>query len=260
MEEKNILGCKNVLELREMLAKFSPSIEETFFVFDIDRTLVKTKEPASSNSAIYTYMDFLKSLESKLSKEQTEEMYNLSVGNSEIQFMDEETLPFVNDLKQKNANMIVLTATLSGKVQEQERFEVFRVKAFNELGLNLQTNLFGENDFVLEEFAPFRGNRPVFYNGFAFSNGIRSKNHKGDVLLGLLDRMSFKPKKIVFVDDRLQNCKDVMKSLTEHKPDIDVLSVEYEQDKYETSIVDIDEYYFKNYWLNLAKKIEDISL
>src|SRR5690606_24696056 len=70
-----------------------------------------------------------------------------------------------------------------------------------------------------------------FFNGILFANGeVRlavGECNKGDVLVEFLRRKIWKPKKVIFVDDSLENLRVVEYALSLFDPDIQFQGVHF---------------------------------
>ena len=252
VEKSKIITLDSVSEISKKIHDFcKPDFRSTLIVFDLDLTLIRPVNNLASHGSMELHKDYINKSMQEFSKEQCDELFNIAICADEQAYMEDRTPWLVNDFLDKGASVIALTAALSGKVQEFERFEEVRKFTLDKLNLRF-SDISKEKSFYLDELDPFRGNYPIYYNGIIFGNGVRCKNTKGDILKSFLNRKIFTPEKIVFVDDVEKNVLDVANMIEEFG--IPFLSIRYDRhEKIPYEPVHFKE--FKNFWDPFVEKV-----
>ena len=113
-----------------------------------------------------------------------------------FQLVEENIRDEINALQKREVKVIALTFQETGRVGEIERFEQWRFKKLGLLGIDFSSS-FVEQDLKLDALSSCRGNYPGFYRGILCANRIA----KGKVLGAFLDKITWKPERVIFFDD-----------------------------------------------------------
>lgn len=117
---------------------------------------------------------------------------------SKVSLVDEKILDILNQLKQRKIKTIALTAIPTGVWGLIPNVEEWRVKQVAALGIDFGWSFPSLDSFYFEGFSGKRSS-PVFKEGILGT----AKYPKGEVLIAFLQKIDFKPSKIIFVDDRM---------------------------------------------------------
>jgi hypothetical protein len=173
----------------------------------------------------------------------------------------ESQIPAIlDDLKQKNIKVIALTAAMTGTLKGVQ-IEQKRCDELKRLGIDFSSSFESHSSFYLHELKSFQGRFPMFYHGILLTNGDARKgdeiNNKGEVLIAFLKRINWFPKKILFVDDKIDHLKSVEKSLTDLDPSIAFTGVEYSGASKIGQAITEEE--FEKKWQDLSKQAKALS-
>lgn len=247
-------GCAAEITRIKSLAGALPCLREsnseTLVLFDLDETLVKKSEESlsdlfrlcenislfSNTTTSISAMFFLSELKNKLPKE---ELIALNIAaNQSIKYnlIESGGVPqLIQDLiNKKNATVLALTNNLTGSAQELAGFSPDFTPSLQEWRYNLLQNVslvfsqnyvqtpelplnLSEEDWTLvkSNYEP-PINDPLYYKGIIFTNGLP----KGVVLKAFLKQINRMPKKIIFFDDQLDNCKNVLETMKQLNIDV----------------------------------------
>ncbi|USO02298.1 MAG: DUF2608 domain-containing protein [Alphaproteobacteria bacterium] len=195
----NLVLCADILkrmetfEMRDVKKEFAQALkkykpDEVLGVFDIDATLIGTKDPACQLPNIKKHRKIFKELTKALSKEEVFLVLIASVLKDSA-LIDLKTPKFLKDIQAQGVQCVACTG---GGLFPKKRYEILS---------NLGIHFTFDNDapqFVFEEFESCFGCKPVFYKGILGANNTP----KAKVVKSHLKRTGFQPKLIIFVDDR----------------------------------------------------------
>jgi hypothetical protein len=218
--------------------------------------LIQPKDPAFQMANMKLYSPFVKEVVSNLSPEKIDVFFSLTTINSEPILIEEEMPKFIKGLHNKNVPTIALTALLTGKLLHISNMEEHRMEWLKNLGIHFSENTISSEKIILSNLPSFRGNHGVFIDGALFVNG--PKYSKGEALISFLKKISYTPKKIIFVDDREENLKSLETSLQEFDSSIVYTGLLFSGAKDYPSPT-ISEEQFKAKWLELAKQAESLE-
>lgn len=258
------MSVEQPVEQAATLDEFLPKVAEfvgedwknTWFVFDLDETLVRPKKPVFTFAAIQMHWHrFMEALTPRLNRpltpEEDEALGNAAVVDTELEFVEPGTEAMLQDLRQKGSTVLALTATLSGVLPPHPCFAETRAKQCRQQGLTFEPLM---DDFEIPQLAPFRGSYPRYHDGILFANGALEGSTKGQVLCEFLkhwDRPH--PKKLVFLDDTARHVVSIKEELAAYDPTVEVLSVEYTNKKHHKVDVPVEE--FLETWLKVFERI-----
>ena len=223
--------------------------DEILLAFDIDLTLLQPEHPACYVPNIRKYLSVYRSIEKQYPK------MNPSIPLTFVFFepqhlVDAGIYPLLQDTK--NIRKIALTATPSGEFPQLGRLEKLRYQQLVEKQISFE-EYFAEDDVLLEECLPYRGNKPCFYKGVLCSNCEGGATTKGDALCAFLKHIAWIPKLVVLIDDKASNLKNVYKILKKNYPATQFVGIKYlgAHDYCPKTITKED---FKTYWENCFSK------
>jgi len=222
--QKQIVQSKSVVHKvanLDLLKKEMQQMDkDRLVVFDIDQTLV-VAAGHHDNWSNKKAQVIWKPLLDKLS------LYMKATGDiglwkklilSPKRLLDPTVLSIIDDMKQKSAKIIALTAAVTGSVGSIRRFEDHRFNDLKSLDVDFSDTVRAYPDITITELSHLKDSpmaqknknflkHPVFYKGIL----LTAKYEKGEVLKAFLDKINWWPKKIIFIDDHLKYLKDVQR-------------------------------------------------
>lgn len=171
---------------------------ETLVIFDVDETLIIPQDmilrPCNQDFLQHCFNTLIynPAISEKYSGD-----YLISKTLSKIKYVlvDAKMPALIRGLQQKGIKVIALTAMQTGPFGVIPCMEDWRIQQLKELMIDFQ---FAFPSHFYLKFPTLRG-APVFKQGILCS----SQTSKGEALLAFLDAIKWLPKKILFIDDKL---------------------------------------------------------
>ena len=220
--------------------------EDSLVVFDIDETILYKKD-----KILRTPLGHMKYAK-EVPFEDLLFIFGRAFRDCDQELTDPKLLSHIDQIKKQNAKIIALTFGESGRLGVIESFPEFRVKELGRYGVDFSTSFseFGKIDIPVP-VETHNGKMPVFYDGIICANRVS----KEIVLEAFLNKISWIPKKLVFVDD-FQKYVIKMQKFAE-KRGIDYLGLNYikvrEEDNnlnYDIADVQFENLKNKDIWLS----------
>jgi hypothetical protein len=177
----------------------------TLLVFDIDNTLIEPENQLGSDQWYYflerkyAEIDGLKESEAY---EKATKVWNKTQDLIRMKPVEKKTPAMVREIQGKNRKTLGLTAR-SFEVAERTLLQL------DSVGINFKQNGLRESDLEFKS-----DNTAKFTKGIIF---VGENNDKGKVLVQFLKALKLKPKRVVFVDDKVKNVKNVEAALQKEK-------------------------------------------
>lgn len=182
-------------------------------LFDIDMVLIQPSEPAFQIANIYEHKKKIKEIMAELEDFEKDLFINLMVTSVDSILVDDQMPSIVRALKEKKVKSIALTAGLTGALDNISNMEEWKCGRLKQCGFDFSESFSNHDGMVLTELPTYRGNYVTFKKGILFANGENSIVGKGLALKTFLEKVAFKPKKVVFIDDKLENLQIVEAAL-----------------------------------------------
>ncbi|MEI6805553.1 MAG: DUF2608 domain-containing protein [Myxococcaceae bacterium] len=205
-----VLAHSSYVEIGSMKELKSFVDAETLVIFDLDNTVFHAKRYDCHASWCYDQVEAEKKIGS-LSLERGMQIY-LQWAESQkscpVEFVEAETALEIEQLQKRNIKIMALTSR--GVDLENETLEQLR-----SLGLSFASSALSR-DFL--EFSV--KTKAKFVEGILF---VSMQNSKGSSLKKYFDLVNYQPKKIVFIDDLMEN----LESLEASFRDINFIGLHY---------------------------------
>ncbi len=252
--------------MREVQTKFlevstKSNREEILGIFDIDLVLTQPSNPVFQMSNIQKYKPQLKILTKDLTPEQKDVLLNLITKSSPAMLVEQDTPRILQSIKDQQIKTMALTASLTGKLGKINDVAIWRYETLGSIGIDFSSSFKSIEKILFKEIPSYLGRYPEFYKGILCSNGEGNKINKGEILTIFLHKVAYKPKRIIFVDDKIENLENVEKALANSDQSIHFIGIHYKGAE-ELKPIPIDERKFLDEWEMLiaqAKKIVDAS-
>ncbi len=171
----------------------------TLVIFDIDTTLAELEFDAGSDPWFYAM--FKRELhEGKTPEQLVRQLMPLWLSIQLVSWLKpvEKVAPFlVKDLQRQGFKVLALTARSLPSVNRT-------IEQLNHIDIDFTISGLAQEEISLELDYPCKHKKGVVFVGL---------NHKGKVLLSLLDYVGFHPKRVVFIDDKMKNIKAVKEAV-----------------------------------------------
>ncbi|MCC2647192.1 MAG: hypothetical protein K0R02_1257 [Rickettsiaceae bacterium] len=196
--------------------------KNTLVNFDIDEVLLIEKDQARHPH----YKDFIIKecigIKSRHSPEEAENLFSIIWQQGRIELVEPRFAPLINQLLERNIKVITLTNAWTGKFGYIENIEEWRVKILKDLGIDFSRGFPRAKSTIFKSLPEKVPGRPATYlNGMVSTSNLS----KELVLESFLAYINYKPKKIIFIDDKYKNLESVEK-FTQDKG-IEFVGIEY---------------------------------
>lgn len=184
-----IRECSSIREVLDEAAS------DTLLIFDIDNTLYRTKQMLGSDEWFYEYY----SLQQKKLKDKDEalasalDLWHAIQAVTQVQPMEPITAETVRQLQDQGYTVMALT-TRSGHIAYTTQQQL------HSIGIDMRKSAPTSTAFCLLSMPQVQ-----FKKGVLFTSG----QHKGRAFKQFLSQTSIRPKKIVFMDDKLSNIREM---------------------------------------------------
>ena len=237
-----------------VFAHFADADEGTLAVFDVDMVLIQPEDPAFQMANMKKYGSICKKVMGQVPADKRNIFLALMSVSPPV-LIDRRLPDFIDGLTEKGIPKIALTANLTGPLKSIEKLERQRVASLRKLGIDFSNGSPYPDDIVFHDLPTYRNNYSLYTHGIIFVNGTVST--KGDLLVSFFEKTKFMPRRVIFVDDREENLKDVSASLLRFNPNIDYVGLHYVGAKDYPS-VSISESDFEARWTDLSNEAQKL--
>lgn len=200
----------SIQSFKEIYLELNKVDQDTLVVFDVDEVLITCKDvilrPCGSH--------FLPMSWKNIDRKEFIFLISIMINESQPMLVEPSTPWFVKELQAKGAKTMALTAARTGKFGVIENAEDWRLQILKKLDIDF-SNTFPKNPLIYFNQVKKESNYPLFKNGILFLGD--EKNTKGSLLIQFLEKMQWKPKKVIFIDDKMPHLISVETALNEAK-------------------------------------------
>lgn len=178
--------------IKDMACEATP---DTLLIFDIDNTLYRTVQMLGSDEWFYSHL----SAQQKKTKDKEEalntclDLLHAIQAVTQVQPMEPCTASVVKQLQEQGYTVMALTT-------RGPQIGYTTLRQLDSIGIDMRKSPPTTTSFYLETMAQVQ-----FLRGVLFTNG----QHKGKALSQFLRQATLKPKRIVFINDKLAHIKEV---------------------------------------------------
>jgi hypothetical protein len=198
---------EQIYKLEQIQDHIGRDLEDVLVIFDVDDVLVTSKDAFIHPECNAIFKKIVRRELAKATtpeeKEKFECCLSISLLKSERSLVEASTPDLIRQIQKAGVKTIALTSCPTGKFGIVPKVEHWRIDQLQKLGIDfsgsfaaLDGTSFSE---VPQKEVPCA--HPLFEKGILFSYGYS----KGEVLEAFLARAKWKPSKIIFVDDLLEN-------------------------------------------------------
>lgn len=177
--------------------------QDTLVIFDVDYVLMMpTKDYSLSRNA---YRKSLWSdLKSRVTSDEEEFLRSIIVADAKWELMDQKILDILLYLEENSIPTIAMTALNTGKMGVIKSREDLRIHELKSLNISFKNTSPFNKDISLDSLKTKHG-IPLLKDGIIFT----AEQDKGFILDKILTELTYKPNKIIFIDDKFENIKSV---------------------------------------------------
>ena len=203
-----IFEVKDLSKLEEEVSKLDAT---ALVLFDVDYTLLTPKDVSLKLCGKGLRRKYLYVLD----PERREWLQSITALEGEEEQMDSKFPCLIQKMQNANIPVIGFTALETGKYGKIANIEEWRLSQLKKFDIDF-TSAFYDKKFILSESSTYNGHYPIFKNGVLFTNRLS----KGEVFTAFLGKIAWKPNKILFMDDSIDQLKSVESAA-------DVLGIEF---------------------------------
>lgn len=204
------VAVASITEIHSMVEVPAHVTKDTLVVFDIDNTLLEASQTLGTDQWFSSVVEDKKAegLDAKAAEKAAiaiaESVHDVIKARS----VESVTAKMVYDLQARGVVVMGLTARSLPMIPGS-------LRQLQSNGINLGKNPIHKNTFDLQSTDVAR-----FQNGILFVGPL---NNKGELLKIALKRLGLRPKKVVFVDDKVKHVTNVDKFMNEMGIDVETL-------------------------------------
>jgi hypothetical protein len=244
----------SIAEVHSFILQGAIDKTQLLVVFDMDLTLTMPQLPALLYLTKAEYRAKVQKILSPLQDAERRKVLTLGLQVSQHQLIEELAPEIIQDIQSTEIKSIVLTANLTGQLNNDAPLELQRFQKLKELGIVLKNICTQERVLLANNLPSCSENSPIYYRGILCANGEPRTNIKGPALVSFLHYIQFYPQQIIMIDDKREHLAYVQQTLATLQPTIQFVGFEY-VGVYKHIPKVIDEEYFSSYWEGLVDQV-----
>jgi hypothetical protein len=196
--------------------------KDDLVTFDVKGVIFSPTDQILAHKFIPEYRQFLKQIELTKGIDEAKRLEGVVLLNYEPKLVDEDIPEIIKAIQRNETRVIALTGGYTGPLSAIESKEDFRVKTLKNFGIDFSASFLVPMvrfDALIKKDS--NDPVPLYKNGVLFS----SRYPKGVVLKNFLEKVKFKPKRIVHIDNSLKKIEEVESFADE--AGIDYLGIHY---------------------------------
>lgn len=197
-----IITAPNLTVFEEALVDIQ---NDTLVIFDIDDVIITCKDPVLQQANKARFDKVCGQLSESISIEEYAHLFSIVLLTREVEIIDQKIYDLLDLLNQKNIQTIALTHTATGRMGEIEQMEDWRISELNGLGISFNHSSPFKENILLKNLQSAQNHPLTIKKGVIFAAELE----KGKVLEEALKCLTFKPQRIIFIDDRKENLESV---------------------------------------------------
>lgn len=237
--------------MKEVFEQFTQVDAKTWAIFDIDMVLIQPSDPAFQMPNVKRFGPVCKRIVQNLSPEKKRIFLDLMTVSSDPILVDASTPSLLQELRDKGAAVMALTASFTGSFGSIDKMETWRTQHLRRLGIDFSRSAPYAKSLSFNHLASFRGNFPSYIDGVLFVNGKAVS--KGEAFLAFIEQTQLLPERVIFVDDLEENLKSVEEAIQTLGKPIEYHGLHYHGAK-EYPSQQISEKEFESRWQALAEE------
>jgi uncharacterized protein DUF2608 len=223
--------------LKEFNEHLSELDSQSLLLWDVDKTLVIPNDQILTPGNEKMFKHLLSLYLSDKSIVEREKLISIIFHRTSFDLIDPSVINMIEYLKSKSIPMIAFTAMSTGTLGVISNMENWRRNQLELLGIDFSSTFPQNNRLYLHD--TFHKGSPVFFEGVLCSDQLP----KGPVLATFLEKINWKPQKIIFIDDDFDFLSSVEESLA--KLNIPFLGIHYVEVDNRQFTVDSDVAHFQ---------------
>ncbi len=204
-------GITSIDSFNDIRSELDSADKDTLVIFDVDDVLITYNDmvlrPCGARFRPASWKD--------IDPKEIPYLMSIMLNEGKIILIDPSAPRLVNKLESRGVKTIALTAARTGKFGVIENAEDWRLKILKQFNLDFSKS-FPKNQIIyFGDGAKKENDYSLFKDGVLFLGD--EKSTKGALLVQFLDKVQWKPKKVIFIDDKMSHLSSVETALNEAK-------------------------------------------
>ena len=208
MPQKRIASIDFFSEIQEELANADSN---TLVIFDVDDVLITYNDMVLRPCG----MRFLPTSWKNIDPKEIPYLISIMLNEGKIILVDPSAPQLINNLEGRGVKAIALTAARTGKFGVIESMEDWRLKVLKQFNIDFSGSFPKTQTIYFGDGAKKEKNYSLFKDGILFLGDEEAT--KGSLLVQFLEKIQWKPKKVLFIDDKMSQVTSVETALNEAK-------------------------------------------
>ena len=204
--------------------------EDDLVTFDVKGVIFTPSDQILSPSYVKRFKEALFKIESEYGKEEAQRLQTIVLLNHKPILVDEAIPSIIREAQNKKIKIVALTSGRTGILDGVITKEDLRLQTLKALGIDFSSSFKGK----MLHLDADRLHGALFKDGVIFA----ARHSKGEVLEIFLNKVHFKPKKLLHVDNNLEKLK--LLEIFCKKAGIDFLGIKYTK-VYTTALLELNE-------------------
>lgn len=242
--------------MQEVFDALSNADSKTLAIFDVDMVLIQPSDPAFQMANMKRFSAISKRIMKEVPIDKQMIFLSLMTISSNPVLIDDRTPQFIDQIIRRGVPAMALTANLTGKFGTIPKMEQWRVDGLRQLGIDFSKTAPCQTGLVFDDLASYRDNYSTYLNGVLFVNGTTVS--KGEAFLSFLEKSRFFPNRVIFIDDREDNLKNLEEAIQKLDRPIEYQGYHYlGAQKYPSKMISEEE--FESRWQKLASEAKELN-
>lgn len=221
--ENSLYTIVEVTSISHAQEYFEASNQDTLILCDIDSTLTTPSNPYFQRQAIQLHNKIYQKYIAHFNKHQLCIFLHLITLQSPSQLLEKEWPIIIQKTQQRGIRILGFTASKMTAIGTKvNRFSSWRHGELLRLGIDFSMGFPGTQLF--HNLDDFDEEHPGIENGIVYTG---QKIKKGDVLEAIFNTLKWVPKKIIVIDDKIDNIKSCIDVLKHKLPNIQFIGIHY---------------------------------
>lgn len=214
-----VINTTDIFLIRQEVLKLT---KDDLVTFDVKGVIFSPKDQILTHKFTPKYKQFLKQIELTKGIDEAKRLEKIVLLNYEPKLVDGNIPEIIKAIQRNGTKVIALTGGYTGAISVVQTKEDLRVETLKNFGIDFSSS-FLVTAISFDSLIKKRSNDPLplYKNGVLFT----SRYPKGVVLKSFLEKIKFKPKKIIHIDNSIKKIDDVGKFADE--AGIDYLGIHY---------------------------------
>ncbi|MFY7991751.1 MAG: DUF2608 domain-containing protein [Bacteriovoracaceae bacterium] len=203
--------ARSIDSFNNIRSELDSADKDTLIIFDVDDVLITYNDmvlrPCGARFRPVSWKD--------IDPKEIPYLMSIMLNEGKIILIDSSAPRLVNKLENRGVKTIALTAARTGKFGVIENAEDWRLKILKQFNLDFSKS-FPKNQIIyFGDGAKKENDYSLFKDGVLFLGD--EKSTKGALLVQFLDKVQWKPKKVIFIDDKMSHLSSLENALNEAK-------------------------------------------